>query len=168
MFDILKGKKKEERKPKRLKKGALKRAKKPVEKREEIKLSPLNKKDVKKKESQKITKIKKDEQSQKSGEMQPAKTAQLLLASEFILRPHITEQSTFLANQNVYTFRVSPSANKIIIKKAIKEMYGFEPVKIRVVNVPLKKRIIRGKIGIKSGYKKALVYLKEGDKIEFI
>ena len=93
---------------------------------------------------------------------------QSLLASEFILRPHITEQSAFLAKQNVYTFRVHPSANKIIIKKAIKEMYGFEPIKINIINVPLKKRIVRGKVGIKSGYKKALVYLKESDKIEFI
>ena len=47
-------------------------------------------------------------------------------------------------------------------------MCGFEPIKIRIINVPLKKRIVRGKVGIKSGYKKALVYLKESDKIEFI
>ncbi len=128
----------------------------------------------KKKTVQKTAKLKKaeknipEETKEEKQEQIIDKTKQSVLASEFILRPHITEQSASLANQNVYTFRVNPTANKIIIKKAIKEMYGFEPVKINVINVPLKKRIVRGKIGIKSGYKKALVYLKEGDKIEFI
>ncbi len=96
------------------------------------------------------------------------KTKQSTLAAQFLLQPHITEQSTDLAKKNVYTFKVNPSANKVIIKKAIKEMYGFEPIKIRVINTHSKKRSVRGKIGTKSGFKKALVYLKEGDKIEFI
>jgi len=146
LIDILKGRKREEQRPKRLSKGALKGAKKPAKKRAELKIALPEKKEIR----------------------EPVKTIQSALASKFILRPHITEQSTFLAKQNVYTFRVSPSANKIIIKKAIKEMCGFEPIKIHIINVPLKKRIVRGKVGIKSGYKKALVYLKESDKIEFI
>ena len=83
---------------------------------------------------------------------QPAdKTKQSVLAAEFILHPHITEQSTSLTSRNVYTFRVSPTANKIIIKKAVKEMYGFKPVKVCIINVPAKKRTVRGRIGIKSG-----------------
>lgn len=47
-------------------------------------------------------------------------------------------------------------------------MYGFKPVKIRIINTHSKKRVVRGKKGMKPGFKKALVYLKEGDKIEFI
>ncbi len=89
-------------------------------------------------------------------------------AAEFVLRPHITEESNNMAAKNIYTFRVQNSANKTIISKAIKEMYGFEPVKIRIINTRPKKRIVRRKVGVKPGFKKALVYLKEGDKIEFV
>lgn len=88
------------------------------------------------------------------------------LASAVIVSPYITEKSAVLAEKNCYTFKVTPSANKILLKKAVKEMYGFEPVKIRIVNIPAKTRVHRGKTGVKSGYKKAIIYLKEGDKID--
>ena len=169
-LDILRSRKREEKVPKRLPKGALKQTERSVKKRTEFKApAETNKKEkFKPAKSKKIKNDISEERKEETQEQPTDKTKQSVLASEFILKPHITEQSAFSAKQNVYTFRVNPSANKIIIKKAIKEMYGFEPVKIRVINVPLKKRIVRGKIGIKSGYKKALVYLKEGDKIEFI
>ena len=156
---------------KKEKKGAEKQEPAKAEKTKKKTTQRAVKSPAEKNKPAKSKKVKKDipEEKEEETQEQPTdKTKQSVLASEFILKPHITEQSAFSAKQNVYTFRVNPSANKIIIKKAIKEMYGFEPVKIRVINVPLKKRIVRGKIGIKSGYKKALVYLKEGDKIEFI
>ncbi len=89
-------------------------------------------------------------------------------AAEFIIQPRITEESNLLAGKNIYTFKVRKPANKNIVRKAIKEMYGFLPVKIRIINAKPKKRFVRGKKGTKPGFKKALVYLKEGDKIEFV
>lgn len=80
----------------------------------------------------------------------------------------MTEKASFMAEQNVYAFDVPKSANKTEIKKAIWEIYKVKPAKINILPVPVKKIFVRGKIGIKSGGKKALVYLKEGDKIEII
>lgn len=157
-LDILRGRKREEGKPERLQKGVLKRAERPVRKQEKIKIAPPAEK-RKAKGAEKEEAVKKEIKT---------KTQQSLLAAELLLKPHITEQSNLLAQKNIYTFRVKPSANKILIKKAVKEMYGFEPLKIRIINMPAKKRKVQGKTGIKSGFKKALVYLKEGNKIEFI
>lgn len=80
--------------------------------------------------------------------------------------PHITEKNTLLNEQNGYVFKIKPKANKIMVRRAIKETYGVVPEKVNIVYVPDKKRFIRGKYGVTTGFKKAVVYLKEGDKIE--
>lgn len=90
------------------------------------------------------------------------------ILSHIIISPRITEKASFQAADGVYTFNVYPKANKIQIKRAISEMYGINPIRVAIINIPSKKVIIRGKKGIKSGGKKALVYLKDGDKIEFV
>jgi large subunit ribosomal protein L23 len=87
---------------------------------------------------------------------------------KLIKKPRITEKASFHAEQNVYTFDVSSSANKTEIKKAIFQLYKVKPVKVNVLAVPEKKIFVRGKVGKKQGGKKALVYLKKGDKIEII
>jgi len=88
------------------------------------------------------------------------------LASRIILSPHITEKSTGLSEKGVYVFKVASRANKVMVRGAIKEMYGTDPQKVSILNMPAKTRRSRGKIGIKQGFKKALVYLKEGEKID--
>ena len=85
-----------------------------------------------------------------------------------IKNPRITEKASNALGQNVYTFDVSASANKTEISKAIFMLYKVKPVKINVLPVPYKNIMSRGKKGVRGGGKKALVYLKEGDKIEFI
>ncbi|OGI58274.1 50S ribosomal protein L23 [Candidatus Nomurabacteria bacterium RIFCSPHIGHO2_01_FULL_37_110] len=72
------------------------------------------------------------------------------------------------AEQNVYTFDISSLANKTEIKKAIFVLYKVKPVKVNVLSVPKKNIMSKGKAGVKGGGRKALVYLKKGDKIEFI
>jgi large subunit ribosomal protein L23 len=86
---------------------------------------------------------------------------------DIILRPRITEKSG-IANetQNVYTFEVAKNASKITIAKAVKALYKVTPLKVRTVNLPRKKVFNRGRFGMQSGVKKALVFLKKGDKIE--
>lgn len=88
------------------------------------------------------------------------------IAPNVLIGPHITEKATFLNENNVYVFEIKPKSNKIMVKQAIKELYGVAPKKIRIINSPSKIRFFRGQKGEKSGYKKAMVYLKEGDKIE--
>lgn len=86
-----------------------------------------------------------------------------------IVKPRITEKSGIQSERdNVYTFEVHKDATKGGIKKAIKEIYNIAPLKVRIVKLPAKKVFTKGKAGSKSAVKKALVYLKKGDKIAFI
>jgi large subunit ribosomal protein L23 len=82
--------------------------------------------------------------------------------------PRVTEKASFAAEQNVYTFDISSSANKIEIKKAVFALYKVHPVKVNVLSIPRKKTMSKGKAGMRGGGRKAFVYLKQGDKIEFI
>jgi large subunit ribosomal protein L23 len=86
-----------------------------------------------------------------------------------IKKPRITEKSGLQAeNLGVYTFEVTKVANKKNITKTIKEIYKVTPIKVNITNLPEKIVFSRGKSGRKSGVKKAVVYLKKGDKIEFV
>lgn len=87
---------------------------------------------------------------------------------KIIKHPRVTEKSSDLMSQNVYVFDVALSANKQEVEKAVYQMYKVKPVKVNMVKVPAKKILTRGIRGVKSGGKKAFVFLKEGDKIEFV
>jgi len=85
----------------------------------------------------------------------------------FIIRkPHITEKATDLNTIGKYVFMVEPSATKNEIKKALKKIYSVDVVKIQTITRPAKEKKFRSRAGIKTGYKKAVVTLKEGQKIE--
>ena len=85
-----------------------------------------------------------------------------------IKNPRVTEKASRASEQNVYTFDISPSANKTEIKKAFFTLYKVRPVKVNVLNIPKKQIMAKGKAGVRGGGRKALIYLKSGDKIEFI
>lgn len=81
---------------------------------------------------------------------------------------HISEKAGDLAEKNQYIFKVYPETNKIEIKKAIKETFKVDPVSVNIINVFKKKRRL-GKIkGWRKGYKKAIVKIKEGQKIDLL
>ena len=80
----------------------------------------------------------------------------------------MTEKGSSALGQNVYTFDITKSANKTEIKKAVFALYKVRPLKVNVLAVPKKKVMLRGQAGTKGGGRKALVYLKEGDKIELV
>lgn len=109
-----------------------------------------------------------ESESAPEAEKKEIKLGQSELASLTILRPHVTEKSAGSGENSVYSFIVSPRANKVIVKRAIRELYGFDPLRIRILNMPQKPRRVRGKVGHKPGYKKAIVYLKKEDKIELV
>lgn len=86
---------------------------------------------------------------------------------EVILEPLITEKSaSATGEQNKYTFIVKKGTNKVQIRNAIKRIYGVTVTNVNTVNVPSKvtTRGSRYK-GTISGFKKAIVTLKEGDTI---
>ena len=91
-------------------------------------------------------------------------------AASVLLRPHITEKAFGLSQRNVYTFAVSPTANKYQVAKAVKDLYNVTPEKVNVTQKqPRKERsLLRNRTSHKPGLKKAYVYLKEGDTINFM
>lgn len=93
----------------------------------------------------------------------------MIPSSDIIIRPRITEKSGMASESlNIFTFEVGKNATKPAIAKAIKAIYKVTPLKVRTISLPRKKVFVRGKNGIQSSVKKALVYLKKGDKIEFV
>ncbi len=86
-----------------------------------------------------------------------------------LLRPRVTEKAAIKANtQNVYVFEVTKGATKASVKASIRDTYKVTPIDVRLLAIPSKNVFVRGKKGVKSGGKKAYVYLKKGDKIEAI
>ncbi len=87
--------------------------------------------------------------------------------SETRLIARVTEKASNATAQGVYTFNISASLNKTEIKKEIFKVYKVKPIKVNVLPVPYKKTFSKGQSGVRGGGRKALVYLKKGDKIEF-
>jgi len=85
-----------------------------------------------------------------------------------IKNPRVTEKASNAFEHNVYTFNVAVDANKKEISKAIFSLYKVKPVKINVLSIPYKNVMSKGKKGTRGGGKKAVVYLKKEDKIEFV
>ncbi|MEX2013784.1 MAG: 50S ribosomal protein L23, partial [Parcubacteria group bacterium] len=89
--------------------------------------------------------------------------------SNVLLRPRITEKAALGADKsNVYVFEVTKDSTKKSISASVRDAYGVTPEKVHVAKIPAKAVFVRGKRGVKSGGKKAYVYLKSGDKIELI
>ena len=82
--------------------------------------------------------------------------------------PHITEKATALAGKNQYVFKIWPKANKVEVKKAIEDLFGVDVIGVRIINIPRKKRRLGRIEGFRRGYKKAIVRIKEGQKIEVL
>lgn len=106
---------------------------------------------------------KKEPSKQKPGFKERAVVSDLVFRT--LISPHITEKTTMNAERAV-VFKAKARSNKIMIKKAVEELYGVHVRKVNISKSPSKKRFVRGKYGVKPGYKKAIVYLKKGEKIE--
>ncbi len=88
-----------------------------------------------------------------------------------LLRPHVTEKATDLSERSVYAFEINKLANKMHVRQAVERFYKVKPVKVAVINIMPKyaKNPRTGRVQTKKqGLKKAFVYLKKGDKIEFV
>ncbi|MCR4334596.1 MAG: 50S ribosomal protein L23 [Patescibacteria group bacterium] len=96
-------------------------------------------------------------------------TSNAIQKNNVLLKPRVTEKSGLASeHKSVFTFEVSKDATKLQITKAINDLYKVIPVKVNIINLPSKRVLVRGKLGQTPKVKKALVYLKKGDKIEFI
>ncbi len=85
---------------------------------------------------------------------------------EVLHRPLITEKNTLLQSQGRYAFEVSTRANKRQIKQAVETAFKVSVTRVNTMTVPGKMRRIGRRQVMTSPWKKAIVTLKPGDKIE--
>ena len=85
---------------------------------------------------------------------------------DIIIRPILTEKSVRLQREaNAYVFEVAKDANKPEIKKAIEDLFKVKVLKVNVINVKGKPKRRFRVTGRTRSFKKAIVFLKEGDSI---
>ena len=88
---------------------------------------------------------------------------------EIIQTASLTEKSTLMSEkQNKYVFRVNPRANKIQIKQAVERLFQKQVVDVNTCNYSGKEKRVRGPLGRRPNWKKAIVTLKEGEKIDLV
>lgn len=86
-----------------------------------------------------------------------------------IKRPLVTEKSTVLQDiRNQFTFQVHDGANKSEIRKAVETLFEVRVEKVRIMNMPGKFRRRFGRPARTAGWKKAMVTLRDGDRIEIV
>ncbi|QTE23966.1 50S ribosomal protein L23 [Polaribacter cellanae] len=89
-----------------------------------------------------------------------------------LIKPIITEKATNDSElYNRFTFVVEKKANKLEIKDAVEKAYGVSILSVKTLNYPIQRNTKFTKkglvTGVKSGYKKAIVQVAEGESIDF-
>lgn len=88
---------------------------------------------------------------------------------EVLLRPRVTEKAANMTAEGIYTFDVRMNATKQDVAAAVKKLYKVTPRKVTVVNTPAKRVPLKRKRGFgkTTASRKALVFLKKGEQIQF-
>ena len=87
---------------------------------------------------------------------------------EVLRRPLVTEKNATLQAQGKYAFEVAGEANKEQIKQAIEKAFKVTVTQVNVMTVSGKRKRVRGRMTLSPSWKKAVVTLKPGDKIEIV
>lgn len=91
------------------------------------------------------------------------------MSSKYLIKnPIITEKVTMNSQLGQYAFLVDDSANKSEVKKAVEEAYKVKVERVNVINVKSKKRRLGRTAGVRPGYKKAIVTLRAGQKLDIL
>ncbi len=85
---------------------------------------------------------------------------------QVLLRPVISEKSYEQITQNKYTFKVHQDAHKTQIRQAVEDLFEVKVTRVNVVKVPAKPKRRGQYAGVRQGWKKAVVTLQPGDRIE--
>ncbi len=88
------------------------------------------------------------------------------VALKISLLPVVSEKATELAQKNRYPFLVDVRAKKGAIAQAVEKMYGVNVEKVNVYNIHPKLRKVGRTEGYRKAWKKAIVTIKEGEKID--
>jgi len=87
-------------------------------------------------------------------------------SKNYLIKQILSEKAVGQQASNCYVFEVDKNSNKIEIGKAFKERYGIRSRKINIINIKGKKTRWGRFVGQTKNWKKAVVYLRKGDKIE--
>jgi large subunit ribosomal protein L23 len=86
--------------------------------------------------------------------------------NEVLLAPVVSEKSYSLISDRKYTFKVHKNAHKTQIRQAVEELFGVKVQNVNIVKVQAKPKRRGVSRGIRPGWKKAIVQVREGDTIE--
>jgi len=86
---------------------------------------------------------------------------------DVLIEPIYSEKASVVSELNKHTFKVAKNATKQTIKEAVQKLFEVEVESVNVVNSKPKTKVFKGRIGKRSGFKKAVVTLKEGQMLEF-
>lgn len=87
-------------------------------------------------------------------------------ARDVILAPVVSEKSYGLIDNNAYTFQVHPDANKTEIRQAVEKIWDVRVISVNTINRKGKTKRFRFTEGRRADTKRAIVKLREGDKID--
>ncbi len=87
-------------------------------------------------------------------------------ALDLLRRPVITEKSSLLQEQGRYVFEVARSATKPLVKEAVEKAFNVHVIGVNISNVHGKRKRFGMRITPQSSWKKAVVTLKQGERIE--
>ncbi len=90
-----------------------------------------------------------------------------MLAQDIIVKPVITEKSMAMMGENKFTFVVHRNANKVQIRKAVEEIFKINVVSVYTMNMDGKRRRVGVHVGRRSDWKKAIVKIADGQRIDF-
>ena len=87
--------------------------------------------------------------------------------NEVLLAPVVSEKSyAQIESNNTYSFRIHPDAHKTQVRQAVEELFGVHVVNVNILKVQSKPKRRGVTKGIRPGWKKAIVQVREGDTIE--
>lgn len=87
-------------------------------------------------------------------------------ASGILLKPLVSEKTAHMGALDTYGFVVGFKANKVEIAKSFQSMFGVKPTAVRIAIVPEKKKRLGRKFGVRSSWKKALIRVPKGSKVD--
>ena len=86
--------------------------------------------------------------------------------AEILIKPIVSEKSYEQIQQNRYTFKVHKDAHKTQVRQAVEELFEVKVVAVNIVKVQPKPKRRGLHHGVRPGWKKAIVEVKSGDKID--
>lgn len=141
--------------------------------REELKVKKVNEGNIKnesnykgKEVSQELYNSKIENKKVSKGEDKSREVSKVSMAYKILVKPLLTEKAAGFAKINKYIFEVSMNANKVEIKKAIRNIYGIMPIDVKILNIKGKKvGLMRRVNGKRKDRKKAIISLKQGETL---